>query len=98
MGLLQVLQKSNQKALLSEVREVNSACTELLPPPRVPSPSLEGECLRGLLVTPWTAGCQASLSFTIFPELPQTTSIESVMPSNQLVLCRSLSPCTHILS
>ena len=40
-----------------------------------------------LFVTPWTAACQASLSFTIFRSLLKLMSIESVMPSNQLILC-----------
>ena len=37
--------------------------------------------------TPWTAACQASLSFTIFWSLLKLMSIESVMPSNHLILC-----------
>ena len=36
--------------------------------------------------TPWTAACQASLSFTISRSLFKLTSIESVMPSNHLIL------------
>ena len=36
---------------------------------------------------PWTAGCQASLSFTIPWSLLKLMSIESVMPSNHLILC-----------
>ena len=40
-----------------------------------------------LLVTPWTAACQASLSFTISRSLLKLLSIESVMPSDRLVLC-----------
>ena len=40
-----------------------------------------------LSVTPWTAACQASLSFTISWSLLKPMSIESVMPSNQLILC-----------
>ena len=43
-----------------------------------------------LFVTPWTATCQASLSFTISRSLLKLISIESVMPSNQLILCRPL--------
>ena len=43
-----------------------------------------------LLVTPWTAACQASLSFTISWSLLKLMSIESVMPSNHLILCRPL--------
>ena len=38
-------------------------------------------------VTPWTAACQASLSPTISRSLPKFMSIESVMPSNHLILC-----------
>ena len=39
-----------------------------------------------LFVTPWTAAHQASLSFTISQSLLKLISIESVMPSNHLVL------------
>ena len=38
-------------------------------------------------MTPWTAARQASLSFTISWTLFRLTSIESVMPSNHLILC-----------
>ena len=40
-----------------------------------------------LFVTPWTAACQASLSFTISWSLLKFMSIESVMPSNHLIPC-----------
>ena len=40
--------------------------------------------------TPWTAALQDSLSFTIFWNLPKPMSIESVVPSNYLVLCHPL--------
>ena len=43
-----------------------------------------------LFATPWTAARQASLSFTIAKSLLKLTSIELVMPSNHLVLCRPL--------
>ena len=43
-----------------------------------------------LLVTPWTAACQASLSFTVSWSLLRLMSIESVIPSNHLILCHSL--------
>ena len=43
-----------------------------------------------LFVTPWTAACQASLSITNFQSLLKLMSIESVMPSNHLILCRPL--------
>ena len=40
-----------------------------------------------LFVIPWTAACQASLSITNSWSLPKLMSIESVMPSNHLILC-----------
>ena len=43
-----------------------------------------------LCVTPWIAAHQASLSFTISQSLLKLMSIESVMPSNHLVLCHPL--------
>ena len=43
-------------------------------------------CVR-LFATPWTAACQASLSITNAHSLLKLTSIESVMPSNHLILC-----------
>ena len=43
-----------------------------------------------LFPTPWTAACQASLSFTISQRLLKLISIESVMPSNHLILCHHL--------
>ena len=43
-----------------------------------------------LFVTPWTAARQASLSFTISRNLLKFMSIESVMPSNHLILSRPL--------
>ena len=39
---------------------------------------------------PWTAAHQASLSFTISQSLLKRMCIESVMPSNHLILCRPL--------
>ena len=41
-------------------------------------------------VTPWTAVHQASQSFTISQSLLRLMSFELVMPSNHLILCRSL--------
>ena len=43
-----------------------------------------------LFVTPWTAGCQASLSITNSQSLPKLMSIKLVMPSNHLILCHPL--------
>ena len=43
-----------------------------------------------LFETPWSAACQASLSITNSWSLPKLMSIESVMPSNHIILCRPL--------
>ena len=43
-----------------------------------------------LFVTPWTAAHQASLSITNSQSLLKLMSIESVMPSSHLILCRPL--------
>ena len=46
-------------------------------------------CVR-LFVTPWITACQVSLSITNSRSLPKLMSIESVMPSSHLILCRPL--------
>ena len=43
-----------------------------------------------LFVTTWIAALQASLSITNSQSSPKPMSIESVMPSNHLILCRPL--------
>ena len=60
-------------------------------------------CVR-LFVTPWTVACQASLSITNSWRLLELMSIELVIPSNHLILCRpllllpSIFPSTRIFS
>ena len=46
-------------------------------------------CVR-LFVTLWSAVCRAPLSSTVFWSWLKFMSIESVMPSNHLILCRPL--------
>ena len=43
-----------------------------------------------LFVIPWTAACQASLFITNSWSLLKLISVESVMPSKHLILCRPL--------
>ena len=50
-----------------------------------------------LSTTPWTAACNGSLSFTISQSLPKFMAIESVMPSNHLILCCPLLLLPSIL-
>ena len=63
--------------------------------PRAGSPvlaivSVQSLCHVWLFAAPWTAECQASLSFTISLSLIKLMSSESGMPSNHLILCRPL--------
>ena len=51
-----------------------------------------------LFATPWTAAWQASLSITNPQSLPKLMSIESVMPSNHLMLCCPLLLLPSIFS
>ena len=57
-----------------------------------------------LFAIPWTAACQASLSITNSRSLLKLMSIESVMLSNHLILCRyllllpSMIPSTSVFS
>ena len=46
-----------------------------------------------LFLTSWTAVCQASLFFTISQSLLKLMSTESVMPSNNLILCCPFFSC-----
>ena len=57
-----------------------------------------------LFVTPWKAACQASLSISKCQSLLKLMPIESVMPSNHLILCHpllllhSIFPSIRVLS
>ena len=51
-----------------------------------------------LFVTPWITARQASLSITNSRSLPKSMSIESVMPSNHLILCCPLLLLPSIFS
>ena len=55
-----------------------------------PSQSVQSLSRVRLLATPWTAAHQASLSITNSRSPPKPMSIESVMPSNHLILCHPL--------
>ena len=52
--------------------------------------SVQSLCHVWLFAAPWTAACQASLSITNSQSLFKLISIESVMPSNYLILCGPL--------
>ena len=48
-----------------------------------------------LFATPWTAAGQASLSITNAQSSHEPMSVESVMPSNHLILCHPFSSCSQ---
>ena len=58
--------------------------------PRLTLRSVQSLSRVQLCATPWTAARQASLSITNSRSLLKPMSIESVMPSNPLILCRPL--------
>ena len=66
--------------------------------------SVQSLCRVQLIATPWTAARQASMSITNSWSLLKLMSIESVMPSNHLILCRpvllppSTLPCIRVFS
>ena len=51
-----------------------------------------------ILMTPWNAECQASLSFTVSQNLLKFMSIDLVMLSNHFILCRPLLLLPSIFS
>ena len=59
-------------------------------PPAVIFSSVQSLSRVWLFVIPWTAACQVSLSIANSRSLLKLMSIESVMPSNHLILCRPL--------
>jgi len=69
----------------------NMSCScPLLPPPYSKFSSAQSLSHVQLFATPWNAACQASLSITNSRNLLKLMSIQSVMPSNRLILCRPL--------
>ena len=56
----------------------------------LPESSVQSLSRVGLFATPWTTARQASVSITNSWSLLKLMSIESVMPSNHLILCRPL--------
>ena len=65
--------------------------TQLLPKYfRTPAVQFSRSVVSNSLWPPWTAAHQASLSITNSQSLLRLMSIESLMPSNHLILCRPL--------
>ena len=78
-------------------------CAEFVLDSTLSTSSVQSLSSVRLFATPWTAAHQTSLSSTNSQSLPKLMSIESVMPPNQLILCRpllppSVSPSIRVLS
>ena len=73
---------------------INSHSSVLLNP-SWPCCSVAQSCVT--LCNPMDSACQAFLFFTIFQSLLKLMSIESMMPSNHLILCRPLVLLPSIL-
>ena len=69
------------------------AVSIVLPVPECPISSIQSLSCVWLFATPLTAARQSSLSITSSRSLLKLMSIESVMPSNHLILCRPCSSC-----
>ena len=74
--------------LISLTRVITSLCICMSYTPSVSS--VQSLSHVQLFTTPWTAAGQASLSITNSQSLLKLTSIELMMPSNHLILCRPL--------
>ena len=68
----------------------SSSMTSNTEHPSVQFSSVQSLSPARLFATPWTAACQASLSIINSRSLLKLMSIESVMPSNHLILCHPL--------
>ena len=74
---------------MSQSLKVNESFSHVSPSQYI-SVVVQWLSLVWLFVAPGTAACQAFLSFTISWSLLKLMSIESVMPSNHLILCHPL--------
>ena len=83
--------------LLGERGNLGGPWVGKMPSPRVGSVQFSSVAQLCLFATPWTAPHQASLSITNSQSLLKLMSMESMMPSNHLILCRSLlSPAFNL--
>ena len=76
--------------VLTDLDTIQESCTQPQFPPSVQFSSVQLLSRIWLFATPWIAAGQASLSITNSQSLLKLMSIESVMASNHLTLCRPL--------
>ena len=87
-SLLMKVQEESEKAGL----KLNIQKTKIMASGPISSVQLSLSHVQ-LFATPWIAACQASLSITNSRSSLRLMSIESVMPSDHLILCHPLSSC-----
>ena len=77
--------------ILHKIRDVSMLLSQFIPPSLSPTVSVHSVQFSHSVVSdsanPWTAAHQASLSITNSQSLCKFMFIESVMPSNHLILC-----------
>ena len=95
--LMKVKEESEQASLKLNIKKTKIMASG-------PISSVQSLSPVWLFATPCTAACQASLSISNSQSSPKLTSIESVMPSSHLILCRpllllpSIFPSTRVFS
>ena len=95
--LMKVKEESEQASLKLNIKKTKIMASG-------PISSVQSLSHVWLFATPCTAACQASLSISNSQSSPKLMSIESVMPSSHLILCRpllllpSIFPSTRVFS
>ena len=84
----------SQSAMILESKKIKSVTVSTFSPPNCHEMILSSvhfsRSVMSNSLRPWTAACQASLSIPNSRSLLKLLSIESVMPSSHLILCRPL--------
>ena len=90
------MEKALENSQRNEPKSCSYFCLQAIPDPlslesiQTRFSSVQSLSCVGLFVTPWTAALQASLSISNSQSLLKLMSIESVIPSNHLILCHPL--------
>ena len=79
------------------ILKFSCSSTESFSSSRLSISSVQSLSCAQLFATPWTAACNPWMLSFIFQSLLKLISTESVMPSNQLILCRPLLLLPSIL-
>ena len=91
-SIFKVTQKMSEFETKFRPQGLKSTCSDSMHVhlPQASSQSVQSLIHVWLFMIPWTTACQASLSITNSQSLLKLMSIDSVMPSNHLILCHPL--------